>query len=466
MASALVPGCVAAALLFGCGGVPVAPDSMPERGVPNAAPHHQAFPAPSRWRETLLHSFNYKDGAYNIYSGLAFDVAGNLYGTTQSGGDSGCNIDESCGVVFELMRVANGTWMEKVLVRFSPRDPLGFFPRAGVIVDAKGDLYGTTDSGGRFCISSVSCGTVFELVPNNGQWTGKVLYAFMGRSDGSNPQATLTFDAAGNLYGTTSEGGGRDCGTIFELTPQRSGYWTIKTLHSFTVREGNSPASKLAFDNAGNLYGTTNFGGAYKSGCGGYGCGIAFQLKPRKNGLWTLTTLHSFGNGNDGAYPVSGLTVDSAGNLFGVTAQGGKHGSACEAYGCGTVYELIHEKTGTWAERIIHDFGSGTDGNLPRGDLILDHRGALYGTALDGGLYGAGNAFRLIPRADNKWEEHVLHNFGNQKDGVNPYSGMIFDQARNLYGTTATGGKYRAGMCRKSGGCGTIFEITPQARPN
>ncbi|MFZ0574224.1 MAG: choice-of-anchor tandem repeat GloVer-containing protein [Candidatus Cybelea sp.] len=135
------------------------------------------------------------------------------------------------------------------------------------------------------------------------------------------------------------------------------------------------------------------------------------------------------------------------------------------AYGCGTVFELLREKTDKWTERIIHDFGTGTDGNLPRGDLVLDDRGAMYGTVVFGGLYGAGNAFRLIRGSNNKWEEQVLHNFGKGKDGADPYTGMIFDQAHNLYGTTASRGSYRAGACKKSQGCGTIFKITPPARP-
>jgi uncharacterized repeat protein (TIGR03803 family) len=397
---------------------------------------------------------------------LVFDAAGNLYGTTQSGGNYGCNILESCGVVFELTRGTNGKWTEKVLHNFFPSDSLGFFPRAGLIVDAKGNLYGSTSSGGPYCSGSVSCGVVFQLSPNSGEWTEKVIYAFRNLTDGDGPEGALTFDAAGNLYGTTIGGGEKDDGTIFELIPQSNGLWSKRTLHSFTRDEGDGPEDKLVFDNAGNLYGTTDREGAYRSGCDGYGCGTAFQLRPGTNGFWTLKVLHSFGKGNDGAYPVSGLTFDSAGNLFGVTSQGGMHGAACFAYGCGTVYELMRENTDKWTERIIHDFGTGTDGNLPRGDLILDDSGAMYGTAVLGGVYGAGNAFRLIRGSHNKWEETVLHNFGHGNDGMNPYSGMIFDRAHNLYGTTAYGGNYGTGACSKSKGCGTIFKITPPARRN
>jgi uncharacterized repeat protein (TIGR03803 family) len=451
---------VVLASLAGCGGIPVATGSISGRSAPDTV-----LSSPGRWKETSLHSFNYADGAYNLYAGLVFDGAGNLYGTSQSGGNYGCNIRESCGVVFELTHAANGTWKEKVLHTFFSNDSLGFFPRAGLIVDANGNLYGTTSSGGPYCSGSVGCGVVFELSPNSGEWTEKVLYGFKGVTDGSGPEGALTFDAAGNLYGTTVAGGDADDGTIFELIRQTNGSWVKRTLHSLTRDEGAGPESKLVFDNAGNLYGTADFEGAYRS-CGGYGCGTAFQLRPGTNGIWSLKVLHSFGKGIDGAYPVSGLSIDSAGNLFGVTDQGGPHTAAlqqpCFVYGCGTVFELMRQKTGKWTERTIHDFGKGTDGNLPRGDLIRDDSGALYGTAVFGGLYGAGNAFRLIRGSDNKWEEQVLHNFGKGKDGANPYSGMIFDQAHNLYGTTAYGGSYRAGTCSKSHGCGTIFEITPE----
>jgi uncharacterized repeat protein (TIGR03803 family) len=254
-----------AASFAGCGGVPITTGSVSEGSLPNATPHRQTRPDPNRWKETSLHSFNYTDGAYNLYAGLVFDAAGNLYGTTQSGGDSGCNLDESCGVAFELRPTAKGEWTEKVLHSFFASDPLGFWPRAGLIMDAEGNLYGSTASGGPFCSGSISCGAVFELLPKRGSWTKKVIHGFVGGRDGDGPGAALTFDAAGNLYGTTAEGGDQDCGTIFELTPQSGGSWTERILHSFSLHEGCEPKSKLTFDNAGSLYGTADFGGAYGS---------------------------------------------------------------------------------------------------------------------------------------------------------------------------------------------------------
>lgn len=314
------------------------------------------------------------------------------------------------------------------------------------------------DSGAQFLLVR----STRDLAPRrlDDRCEGKALYQFLGGSDGAYPQSALTFDALGNLYRTMSEGGNNDDGTVFELT-LHNGIWLKQTLHFFSQHDGWGPGSKLEFDKAGNLYGTTDFGGAYESGCGGNGCGTAFRMRSAKNGLWNFKILHSFGNGADGAAPVSALTIGSARRLFGVTAQGGQHGSGCFAYGCGTVYELMGEKTGKWTERVIHDFGSKTDGNLPRGDLVVDASGTLYGTTVFGGRYGAGIAFRLAPRAGGKWKETVLHDFGHSKDGAYPYSGMIFDPADNLYGTTKTGGPYQSGMCQESRGCGTVFEITP-----
>lgn len=451
----------AAAVLAGCGGLPVTPGSVSERGAPNAA-------APLSWKETSLQSFDFTNGAYNTYAGLVADAAGNLYGTTQLGGTTMCDYVAGCGVVFELKRVANGKWTEKVLHSFAQCDAIGFWPRSGLTLDAKGNLYGTTDWGGQQC-DGVAPGTAFELLSSNKgrQWTPKVLHAFEGGTgDGASPQGALTFDRAGNLYGTTSEGGRSDNGTIFELSPQTNGTWERRILHTFTQRDGYGPHDKLAIDTAGDLYGTTDFGGTDRSGCGGYGCGTAFELKPNSSGLWSLSILHSFGKGLDGAYPASGLTLDSAGNLFGTTSQGGLHSSlvpphACFRYGCGTVYEFARGKNGKRTERILYDFGGGTSGNLPEGDLIIDDSGALYGTTVEGGRYGDGVAFRLTPGSGGKWEEQVLHDFGNDGDGVHPYAGLIFDKAGNLYGTTDTGGNYNTSLCRKSNGCGTIFEISP-----
>jgi uncharacterized repeat protein (TIGR03803 family) len=227
--------------------------------------------ANGKWTEKVLHSFDCNTEGCGPVAGLIFDKAGNLYGTTFYNGA------HFAGTVFELTPGSNGQWTEKVLSNF---DQAGDQPAAGLIFDKAGNLYGTTSGGGAHF-----AGTVFELAPgSNGQWTEKVLYNFANSSsDGASPYAGLIFDAAGNLYGTT-EGGGIGsgcppfglCGTIFELTPGSNGQWTEQVLHTFdsSGKDGWSPQAGLIFDKAGNLYGTTRQGGVTVKG------GTVFRLTP------------------------------------------------------------------------------------------------------------------------------------------------------------------------------------------
>ena len=208
----------------------------------------------------------------------------------------------------------------------------GIVPDGGVIFDGAGNLYGTTFSGGTH-----SEGTVYELTPaGGGGWTEKVLHSFdQNGTDGAFPAAALIFDTAGNLYGTTAGGGTYSKGTVFELTPVGGGTWTEKVLYSFgNGTDGFSPYSGLVFDAAGNLYGTAYYGGTYSRG-------TVFELSPGAGGTWTEKVLHSFGNGTDASQPFSGLTFDTAGNLYGTTEVGGAHTA-------GTVYELTPAGGGTW----------------------------------------------------------------------------------------------------------------------
>ena len=216
---------------------------------------------------------------------------------------------------------------EKVLHDFSQAGGEGTFPLDRLIFDAAGNLYGTTLAGG---IPGIDGGTVFELMPAaGGHWTEQVLHEFGNGSDGYAPFAGLIFDAAGNLYGTTSTGGTYFHGAVFELTPNRSGGWTETVQYSFQgyPTDGDGPMAGLIFDAAGNLYGTTYFGGTY-------GPGTAFELTPTQGGGWTETVLHNFGNGTDGVWPDAGLIFDPAGNLHGTT----EHGGTYNYYG--TVFEL------------------------------------------------------------------------------------------------------------------------------
>ncbi len=394
----------------------------------------------SATHEQVLHNFGGTDGA-NPYSGLVADAAGNLYGTTGTGGIHGN------GTVFELMPREGGGWTEKVLHSFDGAD--GAFPDGDLIFDAAGNLYGVTGEGGIHFY-----GTVFELTPReDGSWTEKVLHSFdVNGVDGAFPDSGLVADAAGNLYGTTSAGGiygscGQyKCGTVFELTPAEDGIWTEKVLHSFNLngQDGAYPEASLIIDLGGNLYGTTWTGGIHY-------LGTAFELSPTEGGGWAEKVLHSFGNGDDGASPGGGLTFDAAGNLYGTTGDGGIHHD-------GTVFELTPRQGGGWAEKVLHSFGNGTDGISPAyGSLTFDAAGNLYGTTSGGGIHGYGTAFKLTPQQGGEWQETILHSFGNGTDGAVPEEGLIFDAAGNLYSTTTYGGIHDC----DDGPCGTAFEITP-----
>jgi uncharacterized repeat protein (TIGR03803 family) len=264
-------------------------------------------------REIVLHNFNGKDGALS-FAGLILDAAGNLYGTTALGGAHGG------GTVFELSPKASGGYSEKVLHSFTPNGRDGIGPCRSLTFDAAGDLYGTTKTGGTY-----DYGTVFELTPMaGGDWTEKVVHNFGRGGDGQLPVANLISDGAGNLYGTTSDGGAYGLGTTFELT-KLGGRWKEKVLYSFgnpkVISGGGVPYSGLILDTAGNLYGTT-FYGVFHSACN---CGTVFELSPKASGGYSEKVLHSFGktDSKDGASPISGVILDTAGNLYGTTWKGG-----------------------------------------------------------------------------------------------------------------------------------------------
>jgi uncharacterized repeat protein (TIGR03803 family) len=390
-----------------------------------------ASPALGASSEQVLYSFcsvsGCPDGQLSL-AGMIFDKAGNLYGTTYGGGTFGY------GAVFELIP-NQGSWTEKVLHSFNANGKDGYFPRAALILDAAGNLYGTTLHGGFSTTCFDGCGTVFELTPGtNGKWTEKLLHEFSSK-EGYWPIANLILDAAGNLYGTTSAGGGRNYGIVFELTLS-GGKWTEKLLHEFSGKDGSVPNAGLILDTTGNLYGTTSEGGVSNYG-------IVFELTPGANGKWTESVLHEF-NGKFGSAPGSGLILDKAGNLYGTTQLGG-------AYNEGTVFQLV-PVSGKWTENVLHSFNpNGTDGYFPRANLILDAAANLYGTTVVGGTYGRGIVFELIPN-NGTWTETVLHSFGNGSDGAVPLGGLNLDKAGNLYGTTENGG---------TPGDGTVFEVTP-----
>lgn len=395
---------------------------------------------------TTFYSFTGGTDGANPQAGLVADAAGNLYGTTLSGGDlSTCN-GYGCGVVFE---VTPSSKTESVLHSFTGGSSDGADPEAGLIIDPSGKLYGTTLNGGPNTCFGASCGVVFEVTPSSKSET--VLHSFTGGTDGGLSLAGLMADSSFNLYGTT-QGGGTTSGTVFELVNSSGSYNTLNVLYSFSQfsNPGNGyiPAAGLIADSSNNLYGTTTSGGG--TGCGGYGCGVVFKLTPpTSSGAWTETPIYSFLGGSDGSDSHAGLIEDSAGNLYGTTIFGGD--SNCQ---CGVVFKI----TSSGTESVLHAFTGGGDGGSPSGDLIQDAAGNLYGmTATGGDLsasacfglgYGCGVVFKITPSGSYT----VLYTFTAGNDGGFPEGSLIADASGNLYGTTAAGGAHLY--------YGTVFELS------
>ena len=364
---------------------------------------------------------------------LIRDQAGNLYGTTSSmvpppafDGDATCPNPRECGAVFKLDR----TGAETTLHSFAGA-PDGAQPVAGLVRDASGNLYGTTaQGGGAPCTFESGCGTVFKI-DASGMET--VLYNFTGGTDGGAPMAGLVRDAAGNLYGTTYYGGdlscesGTGCGTVFKLST--TGAETV--LYSFAGgTDGELPAAGLVRDAAGNLYGTTLVGGAY-------GAGTVFRVTEAGK----EKVLYSFTGGVDGSLPLATLVRDAAGSLYGTTQLGG-------TYGAGTVFQV----GGTGTERILHSFRGGMDGGYPFAGLVMDPAGNLYGTTFFGGGTGCeggcGTVFELIAGGAGT----ILHSFTGRADGGYPRAALVQDAAGKLYGTAEIGG---------ASGAGAVFRLKP-----
>lgn len=362
-----------------------------EGGVKNSGTVYELSPTTGYH---LLHAFGPKDPGGNSPMGnLVLDAAGNLYGATAFGGSTthGCT-QKGCGTVFELSPPSNGVgqWIETVLYTFCSKANCsdGASPQSGVIFDSVGNLYGSTNAGG-----NPGGGTIFELVPASAGWAESVLYNFgSAQGDGSGPLGSLVFDVLGNLYGATITGGGpADAGTVFELSPSPSG-WIESVLHAFDVEDGFNPMGGVALDTAGNLYGTTDQGGT--SSCFGTdGCGTVFELSG-SDGSWTETVLHSFSGGSDGQSPQAGVVLDPVGNVYGTTTRGGNP-RGCSSLGCGTVFRLSPGPGGQWTETLFRFPGSGTLGGVPVAPATLDSVGNVYGTTSEGGANGVGVTFRI-----------------------------------------------------------------------
>jgi uncharacterized repeat protein (TIGR03803 family) len=420
-------------------------------------------PASGKWTANSLYQFSPGSDGLDPFNAPVLDGAGNLYLSTALGGNYSCGT-QSCGGVFEFSPLANGAYSEHGIYDFTSINyELQYV--SSFILDSSGNLYGTAEYAGTgSCSTDVGCGTVFELSPAaNGAWQQTVLYNFQNDKDGEFPTAALTFDAAGNLYGTTTGGPNPDgcCGTVFELTPGSNGQWAKKILYAFSgTIDGNQPNSTLVFDSAGNLYGTTELGGAFTQGCGIYaganGCGTVFKLSPNLSGGWTESVVHAFTGHPDGAHP-NAVTIDSDGNLYGTTALGGKDSATYCSGGCGTVFELSRA-AGSWAKTTLYSFQPYEmigDGAEPRAGVAIGADGSLYGTTATGGLASntpsncCGTVYSLTKAPGGEWIEKVLYAF-DTLHGVNPTTPVIVDPSGNLFGTTAYGG---------ADGGGVLYEI-------
>jgi uncharacterized repeat protein (TIGR03803 family) len=378
---------------------------------------------------SVLYAFRGTPDGENPQSSLVIDANGNLYGTTYQGGIQDCiGYGFGCGTVFRI----NKNGRETILHNFiSGLD--GLWPIGGVIRDAAGNLYGTTSEGG-----GTNHGTFIKVNRHGGE---RVLHSFTG-GDGTYPSADLVFDGQGNLYGTTTFGGGSDGGTVFKFDVNQK----FSVLFSFSY--GYYPRAGLAVDSQGTLYGTTWQGGDTNY-CGGYGCGLVFKLTQKGK----FTSLYAFTGGSDGTNPLGALVRDKAGNLYGTTSYGGDLSCSLGYYvGCGVVFKI----TATGKFKVLHTL-SMQEGAASYAGLVLDKAGNLYGTASAGGAYGDGSVFEL--QKDGTFR--VLHSFAGGLDGANPLGRLVFDAAGSLYGTTSYGGNLTCYSGITGAGCGTVFKITP-----
>jgi uncharacterized repeat protein (TIGR03803 family) len=361
--------------------------------------------------EAVLYSFNSNPDGANPESRLTLN-GGNLYGTTHAGG-------LGSGTVFELSPNGSGGWTETVLYNFCPAMNCadGANPTYSYVTfDSAGNLYGTAYAGG-----ANGYGVVFELSPGQSGWTEQVLYSFANSPDGANPVNGLVMDAAGNLYGTTYNGGAGGNGAVFELSPS-AGRWTEQVIYDM-----NSTHAGLAIDGSGNLYGVN--------------LQAVFELSPNGSGGWKPTLIHKFAKPsfNPNGTPV----LDSAGNLYGTTYAGGTGGD-------GTVYKLSPNGKGQWTMQVVYTFATAT--SHPLAGVAVDSNGNLYGTTTAGGLRGLGVIYELSPNGSGGYKYRVLQAF-NGENGNQSYGSLIFS-AGYLYGTTYGGG---------SNGFGTVFASNPSA---
>jgi uncharacterized repeat protein (TIGR03803 family) len=379
--------------------------------------------------ETTLHAFTDGSDGGAPDAGLISDAKGNLYGTALEGGASGY------GTVYKLTHSASG-WTETVLYNFGGGTGDGAFPDYDLAFDAAGNLYGTTSEGGIDWNNSAvrGWGTVFELKPSGSEWKERVIHFFVS---GNRPSSGLILDKVGNMFGEIGGSGTGAGGSIYEMKKESTG-WKFGTLITFDgTDEGNYPNGGLILDDAGNLYGTTNSEGAL---C----CGTVFEVKHGANDTWTESLLYSFNGGTDGGFPNNApLVSNGAGKLYGTTTTGGD--LSC---GCGVVFELSLSG-GIWTETVLHSFTDSPDGSDSQAGMTFDKAGNLFGTTLIGGADGYGSVFELKPQSGGEWEETILYSFTNGNDGAYPSNALLLRQG-NIYSTANGAGQ---------SGWGVVFEL-------
>jgi uncharacterized repeat protein (TIGR03803 family) len=362
-------------------------------------------------KETTLYSFTGGNDGSFPHAGVIADAKGNFYGVTSSGGAN------HAGVIFELSPPAKGdtTWTQTTLYSFTGGND-GANPQAGLMMDAKGNLYGTTYSGG-----ATGNGVVFELArhKSKGTWTYHTLWGFTGGNDGGVPAGSLTMDSAGNLYGTTTQGGTGVFGTVFELSPNGK-KWSESVLYNFTGNnDGGEPMGNVLLGKDGDLYGTT-------AGYGQFNYGVVYKLTAQGGGNWGFSVLHAFAGGSDGEVPRDGLIQDANGTLYGATAGFAEsYGNVFQMSTDGSNYNVIYSIIG----------GQGFTGNGPWQTVSLGADGTIYGTTYADGASSFGEVFQLTPEG-NSWTSKVLYTFPGGAGGQYSYSKVWLDKLGRLYGTT------------------------------
>lgn len=389
--------------------------------------------------ETVIYAFKGGADGSRPSSGVIADASGTLYGTTEQGGKTGTGCNYGCGTVFRLTSSGSG-YTKSTLYAFKYR--AGVYPNA-LFRDSSGNLFGATTDGGGRC----GCGTAFELVAGTG-FHKNTLHKFRGHSDGAAPLTGLAADANGALYGTTAKGGSKNCamgcGTVFKLTPSPSGF-TKSVIFAFQgTPDGYTPyGNTLVFDNSGAIYGTTSNGGSQNDG-------TVFKLTPGPSG-YTLHTIYSFLGSSDGRTPEMGVTAYAKGALYGATPYGGD--PTCQ---CGIVFKLTPSGS-SYVESIVYTFKGSTDGGTPEGGVVLAPSGTIYGTTVFGGNQngncsglGCGVVYALTPSGSG-YSQSVLYAFKDAKDGAYPEGSLLLDaMAGYLYGTGGGVGL----------GSGEVFRVT------